>query len=55
MQLENMLNSNPIWNSLDAIKNNKLFYLDKELFHLKPNKRWGESYEVLSNYLSGEK
>lgn len=47
--LENMLASNQIWGTLDAVKNNKVYYLDKELFHYKPTVRWGESYEVLAN------
>lgn len=47
--LENMLSSNPIWSTLDAVKNNNLYYLDKELFHYKPTVRWGESYEVLAD------
>lgn len=47
--LENMLESNPIWGTLDAVKNNKLYYLDKELFHYKPTVRWSESYEVLAD------
>jgi len=25
--------------------------LNKELFHYKPNARWGESYEILANIL----
>ncbi|MFV0314043.1 MAG: ABC transporter substrate-binding protein [Anaerotignum sp.] len=54
-QLEYMMSSNPIWATLDAVKNDKLIYLDKELFHLKPTTRWGESYEVLAEYLADEK
>lgn len=51
--LENMLASNPIWSTLDAVKNNNLYYLDKELFHYKPTVRWGESYEILANIFAG--
>lgn len=47
--LENMLASNQIWGTLDAVRHNKVYYLDKELFHYKPTVRWGESYEVLAN------
>lgn len=53
-QLEYMMQSNPIWFTLDAVKNNKILYLDKELFHLKPTTRWGESYEIIAKYLSEE-
>lgn len=51
-QLEASLTSNPIWNTLQAVENNRVFWLDKELFHQKPNARWGESYEILAELLS---
>ena len=51
-QLERSLTSNPIWNTLQAVRNGRVFYLDKELFHQKPNARWGESYEILAQLLS---
>lgn len=54
-QLKHIINSNPVWGTLNAVKDDRMFYLDKELFHLKPNIRWGESYEVLAEYLSNEK
>lgn len=47
--MEAMLSSNAIWNTIDAIQKDNLFYLDKDLFHYKPTVRWGESYEVLAN------
>lgn len=51
-QLETSLTSNPIWDTLQAVENNRVFWLDKELFHQKPNARWGESYEILAELLS---
>ena len=51
-QLEASLTSNPIWNTLQAVQNHRVFWLDKELFHQKPNARWGESYEILAEILS---
>ncbi len=51
-QLERSLTSNPIWNTLQAVRNGRVLYLDKELFHQKPNARWGESYEILAQLLS---
>ncbi len=51
-QLEATLISNPIWNTLQAVQNGRVFYLEKELFHNKPNTRWGESYEILAELLS---
>lgn len=52
--LENMFRENPLWEELDAVKNNRLYYLDKHLYNLKPNARWGEAYELLEEMLYGE-
>lgn len=46
------LSSNPIWSTLTAVKENCFHFLPKELFHYKPNARWGESYEMLVNLLT---
>jgi len=43
--------SNPAWSNLSAIKNDYFFILPKELFHYKPNARWGESYEYLAKII----
>lgn len=51
-QLEASLTSNPIWDTLQAVQNNRVIWLDKELFHQKPNARWGESYEILAELLA---
>lgn len=45
--------SHPAWNGLKAVKNGHYYVLPKELFHLKPNKRWAESYRILADYLYG--
>jgi iron complex transport system substrate-binding protein len=37
--------SDPSWESLTAVKENRYYLLSKDLFGLKPNNRWGESYE----------
>lgn len=49
--LENLISSNPIWNTLSAVSNGKVYYLEKELFQYKPNARWAQSYEVLADIL----
>lgn len=46
-----LLVSNPAWNELTAIKDGKYFVLPKDLFHLKPNARWKESYVMLAEIL----
>ncbi|MEG0753448.1 MAG: ABC transporter substrate-binding protein [Angelakisella sp.] len=52
--LEKNLISNPAWVGLSAVKNNRYVVLPKELFHYKPNARWGESYEMLADILYGK-
>lgn len=42
---------NPVWQSLSAVQNGKVFYLEKSLFHNKPNSRFAEPYRVLAGYL----
>lgn len=46
--------SNPAWKELSAVKNDRYIVLPKDLFHLKPNARWGESYEMLAKILYEE-
>ena len=36
---------------LTAVKQDRLILLPKELFHYKPNARWGESYAYLAKIL----
>ena len=43
--------SSPAWNSISAVKNNKYVFLEKRLFHYKPNARWAEAYENLKEIL----
>lgn len=49
--LEKLFQSDPAWQSLTAIREGNVHVLDKELFHYKPNARWGESYEILFDIL----
>lgn len=44
---------NPLWLELDAVKNDRVHYMDKRLFNLKPNAYWGESYIRLEEILFG--
>ena len=50
--LERMLNGDPAWSTLGAIMEGRLHVMDKTLFNLKPNERWGEAYEVLYEALT---
>jgi len=40
---------------LNAVKNGKVYVLDKKLFNNKPNEKWAIAYQTLFDYLYGEK
>ena len=52
--VQDMLISNPAWNSLSAVQNGHYYVLDKRLFNLKPNAKWGEAYKQLADILYPE-
>ena len=52
--LEATVGANPAWAELDAVINGRYILLPKELFHYKPNARWGESYVCLAKMLYPE-
>lgn len=49
--LKNGIEKNPAWSSLTAVKSGRYAVLPKDLFHYKPNTRWGESYEYLAKII----
>jgi iron complex transport system substrate-binding protein len=49
--IQETLLSNPAWSSLDAVNEGRYFMLEKELYNLKPNARWGEAYEKLEEII----
>ena len=51
--LEQMMESNPAWGSLEAVQQGRLYVMDRVLFNSKPNARWAESYEKLSEIFLG--
>ena len=51
--LEQMMQSNPAWGSLEAVQQGRLYVMDRVLFNSKPNARWAESYEKLSEIFLG--
>ena len=46
--------SKPEWQIIDAVKNNRVIFLEKELFQYKPNHRFFEAYNFLAKSLYGE-
>lgn len=52
--IDAQLGSNPAWQALTAVINGEVHVLPRDLFHYKPNSRWGESYACLADILYGE-
>ena len=52
--LETALLSNPAWESLTAVREGRLHFMDQKLYSLKPNAKWGEAYEKLADILYPE-
>lgn len=48
-KINTYIEQNPAWNTLTAVKEDRFIILPKELFHNKPNNRWGEAYEYIYN------
>ena len=53
-QVANEFGETVIWQSLDAVKNGKVYYLDKLFFHNKPNSRFAEAYQLMAEILYPE-
>ena len=50
--VDQFIKENPVWQELTAVKEGRVHNLDKALFNLKPNDRWGEAYEQLEEILA---
>ena len=46
--------SDPVWQTLSAVKHGRVHQLPKALFQYKPNARWGEAYAYLIELLYGD-
>lgn len=51
-KLDQFIADNPAWEGLTAVKEERVFFLDKRLYNLKPNALWGEAYEKLEEMLN---
>lgn len=51
--LDELFHSDPAWQTLTAVKEGRVEVLPKDLFHYKPNARWGESYQMLAGLMYG--
>lgn len=50
--VDSFIAEHPAWSELTAVKEGRVYLLDKALYGLKPNERWGEAYEELEQILS---
>ena len=50
--LDGMIEENPAWKTLSAVQEGRIHMMDKKLFNLKPNERWGEAYQRLYESLT---
>jgi len=46
--------SDPVWQSMTAVKNKQVYQLPKDLFQYKPNSRWDQAYAYLIQLLYGD-
>lgn len=49
--LSKMLKENPAWGKLEAVEENRLHIMEKQLFNLKPNAHWALAYEKVAEIL----
>lgn len=52
--LQENLESDPAWGSLSAVKNGNYIFLDRALFHYKPNEQYAEAYRQLAKIVYPE-
>lgn len=52
--LDAFLSDNPAWQTLSAVKNGRVYTLDKALYSLKPNALWGQAYLQLVELIWNE-
>lgn len=45
------LQEHPAWAQLTAVKNDNVHFMEKSLFGLKPNHRWGQAYAIVEEIL----
>ena len=52
--LEELMGEGSAWSGLTAVRENRVYYMEKRLYNLKPNARWAEAYEGLERILANE-
>lgn len=52
--IETFIAENPAWHNLTAVKEGRVYHMEKSLFSMKPNDNWAEAYEKLEGILTNE-
>ncbi len=52
--VEQMFAENPLWYELDAVKEGRVYFMEKRLYNMKPNVRFAEAYAGLEKILYEE-
>lgn len=52
--IENMIEENPVWNEVDAVKNGRVYYLPKEYSVYKANELYAQAFELIAEILYPE-
>jgi len=52
--MEKMIAENPVWNEVDAVKNNRVYYLPKEYSVYKANELYAEAFTMVAKILYPE-
>jgi iron complex transport system substrate-binding protein len=52
--VQRTLMEQPAWAELTAVKNGHVYFMEKNLYNLKPNHRWGDAYQKLEDILSAQ-
>lgn len=50
--IDKFISENPGWSNLTAVKEARVYIMDRALYTLKPNNRWSDAYEKLEEILS---
>ena len=51
---DDLFRNQPAWETLSAVRDGRYYLLSKDLFGLKPNDRWAESYREAFTLIYGE-
>lgn len=49
--VDSLFRENPLWQELDAVKEGRMFFMEKRLFNVKPNSQWADAYEIVEKIL----